>query len=273
MADLEMALATKELTPRIGTEIFTDPETLVSGAAAAEIRSILDQRGVVLFRGINLTDEQQIAFAATLGEVEEGIFKVTFDKAENPKFAAYLHSTHSWHIDRVDRDIPTLGSILSPRILSPQGGQTEFANTYAAYEDLPAEERDFLDTLQVVHTIEGAFRESDVGEEVLQWARGFEPKTQPLVWRHSSGRKSLAIGISVAGIVGMEKSEAMALIDRLLKWATQPAYVYQHQWQMGDMLMWDNTGTMHRVLPFDHACGRRLHRTTLMGEESLAAIA
>lgn len=266
-----MALMTIDLTPRIGTEIRTDPKTLLSGAASAELLYLLERRGVLLFRNISLSDEHQIEFAKTLGEIEQGVFKVTFDKKENPQYAAYLNATHSWHIDRVDCDIPTLGSILSPRVLSPTGGQTEFANTYAAYEDLPEDQRKFLDTLRVVHTIEASFREVvNPTEDEIRFFRSFPAKTQPLVWRHRSSRKSLALGVSACKVIGMDAAQGAALLDRLMKWATQPQYVYQHHWQMGDMLMWDNTGAMHRVLPFDHASGRRLHRTTLAGVESLA---
>jgi alpha-ketoglutarate-dependent taurine dioxygenase len=267
-----MALLTIDLTPRIGTEIRTDPQTLLSGAASAEIRYLLEHRGVVLFRNIHLSDEQQIEFARTLGDIEQGIFKITFDKQQNPQYAAYLNATHSWHIDRVDYDVPTLGSILSPRVLSPTGGQTEFANTYAAYEDLPGEEREYLDTLRVVHTIESSFRDViNPTEAEIRFFRSFPAKTQPLVWRHRSGRKSLALGVSACKVIGMDEAYGAALLDRLMKWSTQPQYVYQHQWQMGDMLIWDNTGTMHRVLPFDHESGRRLHRTTLAGVEPLAS--
>jgi alpha-ketoglutarate-dependent taurine dioxygenase len=71
----------------------------------------------------------------------------------------------------------------------------------------------------------------------------------------------------------MAQDRADALLAELLAWATQPQYVYRHRWRLGDTVMWDNTGTIHRVTPFDEACGRRLHRTTLLGEEPLAAAA
>jgi alpha-ketoglutarate-dependent taurine dioxygenase len=68
----------------------------------------------------------------------------------------------------------------------------------------------------------------------------------------------------------MEEAEGRALLDRLMAWTTQPDYVYTHDWAMGDLLMWDNTGTMHKVQDYDLTCGRRLHRTTLIGEEPIA---
>jgi alpha-ketoglutarate-dependent taurine dioxygenase len=65
----------------------------------------------------------------------------------------------------------------------------------------------------------------------------------------------------------MDKAGGAALLDRLLAWATRPEFVYVHQWQLGDVVMWNNTGTMHRVRPYDITAGRLLHRTTVMGDE------
>jgi alpha-ketoglutarate-dependent taurine dioxygenase len=288
-----MTLSTVKLTPRIGTEIKSDPETLLSGSVSAEIRTLLEQRGVIIFRDLDFTDEQELALAKTLGtvrfgnlrketedgkvteqkEAEGGIFKVTFDETHNPTFAQYLVGTFCWHMDGTWDDVPPLASMLTPRVLSQSGGQTEFANTYAAYDDLPESEKKFLDTVKVVHTMEANYRDvvpNPTPEQVKDW-RSYPTRVHPLVWRHRSGRKSLVLSNSAAEIVGMSKQEGEALIARLVEWTTQPKYVYQHHWRMGDLLIWDNTGTMHRVLRYDMKCGRRLHRVTLNGEEPLAA--
>lgn len=268
-----MALQTVELTPRIGSQVLIDAEKLLGGEHAGELRDLLERRGVLLFRGLDLTDEQQIAFARTLGSIEQELYKVSFDKEHNPDFAEYTRGTFSWHMDRIDLDVPPLGSILTMRVMSPDGGETEFASTYAAYEDLPEERKAYLDTLQVVHTIEASYREIEMTDQLRAFADKFPPKVQPLVWKHKSGRKSLAIGVHACGIVGMEREEADALLAELLEWSTRPNYVYRHSWRLGDTAIWDNTGTMHRVRPFDESCGRRLHRTTLLGEEPIAAAA
>ena len=289
-----MALKTVKLTPRIGTEIIADAKTLLGGGAvAAEIRALLEERGVLVVRGLNLDDKQQLAFAKTLGAVrlgnvrktteeggvavgkesEDGIFKVTFDKAENPLYAEYLIGSFCWHMDGTWEDVPPLASILTPRILSPTGGQTEFTNTYAAYEDLPDTDKKLLEGLKIIHTMEANYREvvpNPTPQQVKDW-HSYPNKIHPLVWRHRSGRKSLALSSSAAQIVGLSEKDGEALLRRLWAWVTQPQYIYQHQWKMGDMLIWDNTGTMHRVLRYDLDCGRRLHRVTLDGEEALAA--
>lgn len=92
----------------------------------------------------------------------------------------------------------------------------------------------------------------------------------PLVWRHRSGRKSLILGCTAYHIIGMDPKASTELLVKLRDWATQERFVYRHQWTVGDMVMWDNTGTMHRALPYDPASGRMLHRTKLEGEEAFA---
>jgi alpha-ketoglutarate-dependent taurine dioxygenase len=79
------------------------------------------------------------------------------------------------------------------------------------------------------------------------------------------------LSTSAARVVGMHPADGHALLQRLMAHATQPQYVYRHEWRMNDLLVWDNTGTMHRVRPYDENCGRRLHRFTLNGEEAVAA--
>ena len=269
-----MALTTINLTPRIGAEIRADRATLLGGSEGAEIRRILEERGVVIFRAVDFNDEEQLTFSATIGDVipqgEKGVFKVTMDKKEN-KLADYLLGAVHWHIDGSMDDAPTRASLLSARRLAPTGGQTEFANTYAAWDDLPESEKRSLGKLKVVHTMEAMQRlvyPDPTPEQLQAWA-SYAPKVHPLVWTHESGRKSLVLGSSATTVEGMDEAEGRALIAELMQWATKPEFVYRHEWTLGDLLIWDNTGTMHRVLPYPMDCGRMMHRTTLVAEEML----
>ena len=270
-----MTFTATPLSPRIATQIDSDAASLTSGRHAKEIRALLEQRGALVFRRANLTDEQQLTFARTLGGVIEqgnkGIFKVTLDTKENA-MADYLRGTVLWHIDGFGDDVPTLASMLSARRLSAVGGQTEFANTYAAFEDLPATRRQELQKLRVVHTMVATQRDvfpNPTPAQQAAWAR-FADKTHPLVWTHRSGRKSLVLGSSASHVVGMSMDEGRALLDELLAWATQPKFVYRHEWSIGDLVIWDNTGCMHRVAAYPADSGRMMHRTTLVGEEAIA---
>jgi alpha-ketoglutarate-dependent taurine dioxygenase len=279
-----MAFTTLDLKPRVGSQVETDLDTLLSGSVAAELRELLVQRGVVIVRGVEMNDEQQRAFTRTLGDLrlgtvkkegEDGLMKVTFDKKENATYAEFFPGTFFWHMDGTYEQIPPFATVLTPRVLAPSGGQTEFANNYAAYEDLPDSEKKSLEKLRVVHTMFAAMLPAvpDADDEQVALWRTYPVTTHPLVWRHRSGRKSLVLSTSASHIVGMHPAESHALLQQLMTWATQPQYVYQHTWQMNDLLIWDNTGTMHRVRPYDVSCGRRLHRFTLNGEESITAAA
>jgi len=176
-----------------------------------------------------------------------------------------------WHIDGSTDDLPTRASLLSARRLSKVGGETEFSNTYAAYDELPEAQKKTLEKLRVIHTIESIQRKiypSPTQQQIDGW-RAYPPKSHPLVWTHRSGRKSLVLGSTASHIEGWEPQEGRALITRLEEWSTQPRFVYRHEWTLGDLLIWDNTGTMHRVLPYAPDSGRMMHRTTLVGEEEL----
>jgi alpha-ketoglutarate-dependent taurine dioxygenase len=279
-----MALKTIDLARRIGAEIQTDLPTLLDGRVSQDIRALLVQRGVIIVRGVQMSDAQQRTFASSLGQLRigtvkkegaDGLMKVTFDKNENPTYAEFFPGTFFWHMDGTYDEIPPFATTLTPRVLSPEGGQTEFANNYAAYEDLPEDEKRYLQTLQVVHTMQAAMWPAyeDVSVEQLALWRSYPVRTHPLVWHHHSGRKSLVLSTSASHVVGMHPAESHALLARLIAWATQPQYVYQHTWRMDDLLIWDNTGTMHRVRPYDVQCGRRLHRFTLDGEEPVRSAA
>ncbi|MET0269989.1 MAG: TauD/TfdA family dioxygenase, partial [Sphingomonas sp.] len=130
-----------------------------------------------------------------------------------------------------------------------------------------------LDTLRVVHLFEASQRMVDPEisfAELTAWRATHAPKTHPLVWRHLSGRRSLVLGASASHVEGMEYQAGRDLLVRLRDWATQPRFVYRHRWTPGDLVIWDNTGTMHRVTRYALDSGRMMLRTTLVGEEALA---
>ena len=102
-------------------------------------------------------------------------------------------------------------------------------------------------------------------DEITFWQKS-PTKACPVVWTHRSGRKSLLLGATADYVIGMPVEESRALLARLRDWATQPQYVYRHEWQAGDLLIWDNTGTMHRALPYAADSGRLMHRTILAGK-------
>ncbi|NHO65997.1 TauD/TfdA family dioxygenase [Aestuariicella hydrocarbonica] len=262
-----------DLTPRIASELRADQETLLSGHVSADIRALLEERGVVAFRELNLSDEEQLTFTKTLGTSSQDykITKITMDPLENPN-ASYIKGAFYWHIDGTMLDIPIFASVMSSRRLSTVGGQTEFSNTYAAFDDLPESEQKALEQLKVVHMFETSQRyvNPEPSFEQLQDWQKHQPNTLPLVWKHRTGRKSLVIGSTASHIEGMGFREGQTLLTKLRDWATQPQFVYRHEWTVGDLVIWDNTGTMHRAIAYPMDSDRLMYRTQVAGDEPFA---
>lgn len=271
----------EKLTPTVGAEVLgATPESLIDDEALADwVLEALDAHGVLVFRGLGLDDATQVAFSRRLGDVvvlgtPEGphpeIFRVTLDPAKNPA-ANYLRGTFDWHIDGMTEDIPIMATILSAHDVAARGGETEFASTYAAYDRLSADEKERFESTRVVHTIEATQRlvnPDPTDEEVAMW-RMRPAKEHPLVWTHVSGRKSLVLGATTESVGGMDAAEGRAFLDDLLERSTVPENVYRHDWAVGDLVIWDNTGVLHRALPYDPTSARDMHRTTLFGKEAV----
>jgi alpha-ketoglutarate-dependent taurine dioxygenase len=263
------------LTERIGSEVRTKVDNLLTPDTAEAIRRLLIERGVLVFRKLNLTDDQQLKLTRLMGslrqEGDKGILKITLDKQANAR-ADYLKGSFLWHIDGTHDVVPPFASLLTGRTLSTVGGQTEFANSYAAYEELPAQTKDRIAKLKVVHSIAVSMRRAGVeptDANVAYW-RSLPDKTHNLVWQHTSGRKSLVIGCHASHVENMNEEEGQRLLQELLDWTTQSRFVYRHEWTPGDLVMWNNTGVLHRVEPYPMDSGRTMHRTTLLGEEPFA---
>ena len=273
MADITI----EKLSPSVGALVNgVDAERLASDdSLPAWTLDALEANGALVFRGLHLDDKSQVAFSRKLGHVEKlgqgefpEIFLVTLDKTKN-RSAQYLKGTFDWHIDGCTDDIPIMATMLSAHAVADSGGETEFASSYAAFDTLPPDEQERLQQVRVVHTIEASQRHLNPSPEALEMMRKRPAKTHPLVWTHQSGRRSLVLGATADYVVGMEADESRKLLDDLLDHATQPARVYRHEWEVGDLVIWDNRGVLHRALPYDENSPRDMHRTTFAGDEPI----
>jgi len=271
------ALKTTEIKPKVGTIIHADKEVLLSGEYASEIQDLMEQRGVLVFPKINFTDEEQIAFTNLLGGIArentgEEIFPISMDLSRS-EGSKYLLGSFYWHFDGFSQPMPVRASLLCAKTLSPEGGNTEFANCYAAYEDLPGEDKELLKGLHAEHSAWNTlfYYDNEPAQETLEAYMEVPEAELPLVWKHQSGRKSLVLGCSAHHVIGMHHKEGAKLLNRMREWVTSEPYHYSHEWSVGDMVIWDNTGTLHRAMPYDPGCGRELHRTKLEGEEPVIA--
>lgn len=265
------------IKPGIGSRILNTKEELLAGELGPQIRALLEERGVLVFPKIDFTDPEQVAFTKTLGTFapemsdagEEKTHQITLDEKKNPGTAAYLKGSLYWHIDGTMNDTPILASLLSCKQTATWGGNTGFANTYSAWEALPAERKAEIDDLRVRHGAWASlfYYEPEPSFEMLTRMQGIGDVELPLVWKHKSGRNSLVLGNTAHTVVGKDAMQSAAILHGLREWATGADFTLSHEWSIGDLVIWDNTGTMHRAEQYDHTCDRMMHRTKLQGEE------
>jgi alpha-ketoglutarate-dependent taurine dioxygenase len=277
-------LTITKLNDSVGAEVTgLDPASLASGDTVGDaILEALEDNGVLVFRDLQLDPEAQVAFCERLGEVDHssdghhrvpGIYPITLNLSKNSS-AAYLKATFDWHIDGctpLGDECPQKATVLSAVQVAEWGGETEFANSYAAYEALTPDEKDRFGSLRVVHSLEASQRRvtPDPSPEQLARWRSRRTHQHPLVWTHRSGRKSLVLGASADYVEGMDLDQGRAWLAELLDRATVPARVYSHNWSIGDTVIWDNQGVLHRAAPYDPDSPREMLRTTVLGDEPI----
>lgn len=291
-----MSFTIKPIQERFACEITgVDLRQPFSTELVAQVRAAMDQFAVSVFRNQELTDERQIAFSRLFGDLElspnfgrasgEAVrmnFPELFDVSnlddkgqilpDSDRRREFRAANLMWHTDSSFQPGGAGYSLLSARVVPTQGADTEFADMRQAYDTLPKEKAELIQGLVAEHST--FYSRSLIGykftEEELKRRR---PTNQYLVQTHpSSGRKSLYLGSHASHIVSMPIEEGRALLAELTAHATQAQFVYQHKWQVGDLLIWDNRCTMHRATPFDDFAERRdLRRTTVIGDLPLVS--
>lgn len=277
-------LTINKLTASVGAEVTgLDPDALgTDDSLVAAVLDALEDNGVLVFPKLDLHPEAQVEFCRRLGKIDHssdghhpvpGIYPVTLDKSKNAS-ASYLRATFDWHIDGCTPtydEPPQKATVLSAKQVAERGGETEFANSYAAYEAFTDAEKERFGSLRVVHSLEASQRRvnPDPSPELVARWRARPTHEHPLVWTHRSGRKSLVLGASADYIVGMDRDEGRVLLAELLDRATRPELVYRHSWSVGDTVIWDNNGVLHRAVPYDPDSPREMLRTTVLGDEPI----
>jgi len=249
---------------------------------------------VLVFHDQKLTDEQQMAFTLNFGTLEDARGG-NITKPEDRRLQVGMNDVSNlgkdgrplerdsrvqlfnlgnmlWHSDSSFRPVPAKFSLLSARLVNPNGGNTEYADMRAAYDALDAQTKAEIDELICEHSLmfsRGSLGLVDYSEEEKAM---FRPVRQRLVRTHPvTGRKSLYLSSHAGAILGMPTPEARILLRDLTEHATQPQFVYVHRWQPWDFVMWDNRRTMHRVRRYDQSRPRDMRRTTLAGDAPTVA--
>ncbi len=288
-----MAIAIRPLQPFGGEVGGVDlgetslPETI------AAIEAGLDRHALLVFHDQFISDEQQVVFTANFGPLLKENNKMTraedrrldaaFADVSNLDKGARLRSRDDksrmsslanrlWHSDGAFRVVPAKYSFLSGRAVPPSGGNTEIADMRAAYDALDAAMKAEVADLVCEHSLMTPRLELGFTQFTAEERASFAPVRQPLVRVHPvTGRKSLFLSAHAGGIVGWPVPEAKAFLRDLTEHATQPAFVCVHRWRAGDLIVWDNRQTMHRVRRFDDLTQvRDMRRTTVICDGPLA---
>jgi taurine dioxygenase len=240
------------------------------------VRQAVFDKGVVFFRDTQLTPEQQIAFARRIAPI---VVNRYFPKTERyPEIAkvekAEAQTTNiggGWHTDHSYDAAPAMGSVLLAVELPPSGGDTLFADMYAAYDALSDGLKATLGTLKAHHASAHVFGEAGVYGKTdradLAGHKDTPEAVHPVVITHpGSGKKALYVNPSfTTGIVGWTRDESLALLGYLYGHAIKPQFVHRFQWGPGSMAIWDNRCTWHNAMNDYHGHRRLMHRITLDG--------
>lgn len=270
------------IKPYIGVTVFVDKSVLNDADVVARTAALLEEHCLIVFPRLSLNEREQIAFTNQLGSQGAGTRDFKAGKAlGNDTFELSLNTgnkiqseivktSYFWHVDGLNSDeaIPK-GTLLQAVKVAEEGGQTEFASLFAAYEQLSDREKSELQGLRALHTVLAGMRnvlEDPTREELELLQNNYPAKSHAIVVTHASGRKSLNVGISADTVVGMPAPEGRALLSRLLEWTVQPEFKYRHYWEAGDLVLWNNHATLHRAIPYDPASGRLMRRTSYQCE-------
>jgi len=283
-------LAIKNLDAPLGAEIAEiDLPQPLTRAEIDAIATAWRERLVVVCHEQTLSDPQLIAFSRNFGELdppgpnpygqpfnkEHPELNVISNVVENGKPIGNLGDGEAvWHADMTYVDVPPKAAILHALEVPPPeaGGNTYFANMFAAYEGLPADLKKAVEGKIAVHDASrnsaGMLRK---GYNEVADVRETVGAHHPMVRTDSkTGRKALFLGRRPnAYVLGLSVSESEALLDALWAHATQPHLAMCHKWRVGDLLMWNNLSVLHRRDPFDPTTRRVMHRSQIKGNERI----
>lgn len=277
-----MTITVKQLAPALGAEIGgADLTRPVPNDIFAEIRAALDDYSVLVFRDQPLDDELQIAFSKRFGPLEtsgkanpatgthfarQSNLDIRTGEVIPPKDRRMIYqlANYLWHSDSSFKRVPSLCSLLSGRLVPPEGGNTEFAAMRAAYDDLPEETKQKIENLIAEHSLTRS-REQVDPDVLTDEQKAEHPPVPQRVVRTVNGRKSLFVGAHASHIIGWPIEEGRALIKELIEFATQPKYCYSHAWRQGDLVIWDNRCVLHRATAYDTVKYKRLMQRTTVG--------
>lgn len=265
------------LTPTIGAEVEgVDLSRPLEARTVAALRQALLDWKVLFFRDQDITTEQHLAFARNFGDLEVHPFAP--QKPGYPEVLAITHDANSrgkentWHSDVTWRLEPSLGSILRALEIPPVGGDTLFADMYAAYDGLSEEVKAKVEGRTAIHDFvnfrRGMRKKGMSEEEIAAFDRQYPKAEHPVIRTHpETGRKAIYVNAGFTQhIVGMEKAESDALLAHLYAQAAIPEYQCRFRWSKNAIAFWDNRASQHYAASDYYPALRRMERVTVVGD-------
>lgn len=260
-------------------------DVVCSEALHLKVRDAFEEHSVLVWRNQDISDDVQATFARGFGSLERtkigsGGAGTIYSRMSNigtdggvvaPNDRAMLiaRANQMWHTDSSFKALPALASVLSARVIPTEGGGTEFVSMRAAWNALPAERKEAVGTLEVIHSYATSRDKVDPGVMSAQERAALPPQHWRMTWRNPvNGKKALYLASHAGAIAGMEEADAQRVIADLMDFATQPERIYTHVWRPGDVVMWDNRATMHRGQKWKGGEPRSIVRVTISATES-----
>ena len=275
-------ITVQKLAASVGAEVGgVDLSQPLDDATFAAIEAAWHEHSVLLFRDQALDELQEVAFASRFGELAQtlkhydsghahpAIMYVTNEKKDGKYIGALPDGEMFFHSDMCYLERPSMATMLFAIAIPPEGGNTVFVGTYAAYETLAPDLKDRLQGRLAMNSYEPGYGASNVKMRIntspIEVTRSF---AHPVFRTHpATGRKAIYVNrLMTEYIVGMPRDESDEVLQALFAHQEQPRFQYEHRWRIGDLLMWDNRSTLHARRDFDAAHLRKLRRVTVKGE-------
>lgn len=273
----------RPLSPAIGVEVAgIDVARPIDDDTMAAIRRAWEENCVALFRGQTLDEDEEVRFAERFGPLARLISESTGDQRGQNSAVLYISNIRKdgklmgvlpdgemfFHSDQCYAERPAMATMLYAMEIPARGGNTLFANGYRAYETLPAAMQQRLAGKMALNAYD-----ADDYNGVTHRPETLSPKAKrychPVVRTHpGTGRKALYVNrLMTQSIVGLPRAESDEILNFLFDHQEQRAFVYEHVWTPGDLLIWDNRSCLHARSDFDASERRRLRRVAVLGDK------
>lgn len=293
-----MIIKTREQFPDfVGFISDIDLKTSLSDLLIKEIDDAINKYAVLVFKDQNINNEDQVRFTEYFGKIEASGKTSNITKASDRRLPTELADVSNldkdnnpftindprrifnlgnrlWHTDSSFKSVPAKYSLLSGRNISKEGGNTEFGDMRAAYDNLDVKDKNKIEEMICEHSL--IYSRQRLGFDMVkelssEQIKNFDPVEQPLVRQNKlTNRKTIFLSSHIGKIKNWIRPDSMCFIDDLIEYATKDEFIYVHKWVQNDLIIWDNRQTMHRARAYDDLTEHRdMRRTTVLGEEKL----